>query len=213
MNVGIICEEKYFDKIQKLVINDAWECFQIQTRPEAWLEMKEENYSLFVVHTAKFEEKYLQFLEVLEASFQNARVCFLCDPIPQEALEQIVNQMGIAVFSLKKEPHTIAHSLKKYMDGEEVFIRKNERFRALPFVEVRTSDNSFTARTANLSLSGAEISGNISPLKEGDSIELVFKDAKAKERKVSAIIRWIKWNNSKTESQSFGVEFVNAKKT
>lgn len=213
MNIGIICEDKYFDEIQKLVKNDAWKCFQIQTRPEAWLEMKEEDYSLFLVHAAKFEEKYIQFLGVLEASFQEAKVCFFCDPIPSEALEQIVNQMGIAVFSLTKDPKNIPLSLKKYMDGEAVFIRKDERFRALPFVEIRTPSSSFMARTANLSLSGAEISGNISPLKEGDSVDLIFKGTDAKERKVSAVIRWVKWNGSKTESLSFGVEFVSPKKS
>ena len=60
MNVGAICEAKYFEEIQKLIKNEGWKIFHIQTRPEAWLEMKEEDYSLFVVHTAKFEEKYAE---------------------------------------------------------------------------------------------------------------------------------------------------------
>ena len=49
MNVGVICEEKYFDEIKKNVKNDAWKLYQIQTKPEAWLEMKENDYSLILL--------------------------------------------------------------------------------------------------------------------------------------------------------------------
>ncbi|MEE6250374.1 MAG: PilZ domain-containing protein [Bdellovibrionota bacterium] len=211
MNVGVICEEKYFDEIKKIVKNDAWKLYQIQTKPEAWLEMKENDYSLILVHTANYEEKYSQFLQVLDASLEETRLCFLCDSIPKDAFEQIVNQMGIAVFSLSRDPKSISQSLKKYLEGEAVFVRKDERFRALPFVEIRSENASFMARTVNLSISGAEIQGNISPLEKGDSVELIFKDAQENERKIPAIIRWVKWNSAKTKTESFGVEFKSEK--
>lgn len=204
MNFAVLCKSELFSEVDELLKNSAWRKLHIKTHHESWLEMKENNFSVFVFYFTDWEDKYKDFMLLLRESFTDSVFVLISEKVPPDIAKDLLQQKAFGVFDPKRDRSTIVEGVQKLLEGQSVHYRKEERFRAYPLVHVLFSGESDwkAYRTANLSFSGAEITGNIGNRKMGESVKVKFDTASGQQRQFNAKVRWIK------EKNSFGVEFI-----
>jgi hypothetical protein len=204
LNFAVLCKPDLFSEVNELLQNKAWRKLHIKTHHESWLEMKENNFSVFVFYFDDWEDKYKDFMMLLRESFADSVFVLIAEKVPTEVAKDLLQQKSFGVFDPKRDRNTIVEGIQKLLDGQSVHYRKEERFRAYPFVHVQFAQEKEWKgfRTSNLSFSGAEITGNIPAVKKGEAVKVKFETPSGQVRRFNAVIRWIK------EAHSFGVEFI-----
>lgn len=204
LNIAILCEEKKYPKILKPLEPGPWRCFHIKTSYDAWVEMKKNDYAVFVFYFEDWQEKYEEVISLLHQSFPSAVVAVVTDFAPQETVERMRSVTGVGFFHFTRDHKLIVEGIEKLLNGYPVHYRKEERFRAYPYVEVKKDlMEPLKCRVANLSFSGAEISGSIKGLQTKEILYLEFQTGE-KKKKIKAVVRWI----AEGKTPSFGVEFI-----
>ena len=204
MHFAVLCKPELFSEVDGLLKNSAWRKLHIKTHHESWLEMKENNFSAFVFYFEDWDDKYRDFMMLLRESFTDSIFVLIAEKVPAEIAKELLQQKAFGVFDPKRDRSTIVEGVQKLLDGQSVHYRKEERFRAYPLVHILFAKETEwkTFRTANLSFSGAEITGNIGDRKLEEAVKVKFETASGHIRQFNAVVRWIK------ENHSFGVEFI-----
>lgn len=210
MNIAVLCEESDFTDVKALLENKSWVQHHIKTHYESWLKMKENSFSAFVFYIRQWDVKYLEFIMLLKESFPGTAVAVISENLPEEIAKAVVGESGLGVFHPVRDKSTVVDGLDKLIKGIDVHYRKEERFRAYPFVNVTDkSGNKLKLRVSNLSFSGAEIQGSYGEVKVDDLLILEFISQNNENRSLKGIVRWVKFesDNKGAKLNSFGVEF------
>lgn len=211
MNIAVLCKDSLFSEADQLINNSSWKRHHVKTHYKSWVNMKENNYSAFVLYFDDWKPDYQNLALLLRESFPGAVVVVISDQIPGEVAKDLLSHEGIGVFHPKRDASSVVEGIDKLIQGIPVHFRKEERFRAYPYVDIVLSeDKKFKLRTSNLSFSGAEIAGNFPGVNEGMELDLIFHLQSSKTRNLRAAVRWLNRKSEKpgAEVTSFGVEFL-----